>query len=48
MTADFHDHDGLGGKSTGADGDEQMMIAMYKSMPDLHVTIEETVTERRK
>lgn len=39
MTADFYDHDGPGGKPTGVDGDEQMMIAMYKSMPDLHVTM---------
>ena len=48
MTADFYDHDGPGGKPTGVDGDEQMMIAMYKSMPDLHVTIEEMVAEGRQ
>lgn len=48
MTADFYDHDGPGGKPTGVDGDEQMMIAMYKSMPDLHVTIEEMVAEGDK
>jgi hypothetical protein len=43
MTADAYDHDGPGGKSSGVDGDEQiqMMIAIYKSMPGLHVTIEE-------
>jgi predicted ester cyclase len=48
LTADFYDHDGPGGKPTGVDGDEQMMIAMYKSMPDLHVTIEEMVAEGDK
>jgi predicted ester cyclase len=48
MTADFYDHDGPGGKPTGVDADEQMMIAMYKSMPDLHVTIEEMVAEGDK
>ena len=48
MTADFYDHDGRGGKPTGVDGDEQMMIAMYKSMPDLHATIEEMVAEGDK
>lgn len=48
MTADFYDHDGPGGKPTGVDGDEQMMIAMYKSMPDLDVTIEEMVAEGGK
>ncbi|HWO38149.1 MAG TPA: ester cyclase [Candidatus Acidoferrum sp.] len=48
MTADFYDHDGPGGKPTGVDGDEQMMIAMYKSMPDLHVSIEEMVAEGDK
>ena len=28
MTADFYDHDGPGGKATGVDGDEQMMLNM--------------------
>ena len=45
MEADFYDHDGPGGKPTGVNGDEQMMIVMYKSMPDLHVTIEEMVAK---
>jgi predicted ester cyclase len=48
MTQDFYDHDGPGGKPTGVDGDEQMMIAMYKSMPDLRVTIEEMIAEGDK
>ena len=48
MTPDFYDHDGPSGKPTGVDGDEQMMIAMYKSMPDLHVTIEEMVAKGDK
>jgi hypothetical protein len=28
MTPDLYDHDGPGGKLTGVDGDEQMMLAM--------------------
>ena len=48
MTADFYDHDGPGGKPTGVEGDEQMMLAMYKSMPDLHLTIEELIAEGDK
>jgi hypothetical protein len=30
MTPNFFDHDGPGGKPTGVEGDEQMMLAMYK------------------
>lgn len=45
MTPDFYDHDGPGGKPTGVDGDEQMMVAMYKTMPDLRVTIEDMIAE---
>ena len=45
MTPDFYDHDGPGGKPTGVDGDEQMMVSMYKAMPDLHLTIEEMIAE---
>lgn len=48
MTSDFYDHDGPGGKPTGVDGDEQMMIAMYKAMPDLHLTIEDIIAEGDK
>jgi len=48
MTPDFYDHDGPGGKPSGVDGDEQMMNAMYKSMPDLHVTIEDMIAEGDK
>jgi predicted ester cyclase len=48
MTADFYDHDGPGGKPTDLAGDEQMMIAMYKSMPDLRVTIEDIIAEGDK
>ena len=48
MTPDFHDHDGPGGKPTGIDGDEKMMLAMYKSAPDLHVTIEDMLAEGDK
>lgn len=28
MTPDFYDHDGPGGRPTGVDSDEQMMIGM--------------------
>src|SRR5205085_9715329 len=48
MTPDFYDHDGPGGKPTGVDGDEQMMIGMYKVMPDLRLTIEESLRKETK
>ena len=48
MTADFYDHDGPDGKPTDIDGDEQMMLAMYKSMPDLRITIEDMIAEGDK
>ena len=48
MTPDFRDHDGPGGKPAGLEADERMMIAMYKSMPDLLVTIEEMIAEGDK
>ena len=48
MTPDFYDHDGPGGNPTGVGGDEQMMIAMYRSMPDLHLTIEDMIAEGDK
>jgi predicted ester cyclase len=48
MTPDFYDHDGPGGKPTGVDGDEQMMLRMYQVMPDLRVTIEDMLAESDK
>src|SRR6516225_11349558 len=48
MATDFYDHDGPGDKPTDAKGDEQMMIAMYKSMPDLRLTIEDMIAEGDK
>jgi len=48
MTPDFYDHDGPGGKPTNVDGDEQMMIAAYKAMPGLHVTVEDIIAEGDK
>jgi predicted ester cyclase len=48
MTPDFYDHDGPGGKPADAQADEQMMVAMYKAMPDLHLTIEEMIAEGDK
>jgi len=48
MTPDFYDHDGPGGKQTDVAGDEMMMLAMYKGMPDLRVTIEDILAEKDK
>ena len=48
MAPDFYDHDGPGGKPTGVEGDEQMIMAMYKSMPDLHLTIDDMIAEGDK
>jgi predicted ester cyclase len=48
MTSDFYDHDGPGGQPTGVSGDEQMMLEMYNSMPDLHLTIEDILAEGDK
>ncbi len=48
MTPDFSDHDGPGGKPTGVDGDEQMMVRMYAAMPGLHLTIEDMIAEGDK
>jgi predicted ester cyclase len=48
MTPDFYDHDGPGGKPTGVEGDEKMMLRMYESMPDLHLTIEDMLAENDK
>lgn len=45
MTPDFYDHDGPGGKPTGVEGDEKMMLGMYQAMPDLRLTIEEMIAE---
>jgi predicted ester cyclase len=48
MTPDFYDHDGPGGKPADVDGDEQMMLAMYKSMPDLKISIEDIIAQGDK
>ena len=48
MTPDFYDHDGPGGKPAGPAADEKMMLAMYQSMPDLHLSIEDMVAEGDK
>ena len=48
MTLDFFDHDGPEGKPTDITGDEQMMLGMYKAMPDLRLTIEDMVAEGDK
>ena len=48
MTADFCDHNGPGNKPTDVKGDEEMMLQMYKAMPDLHLTIEDMLAEGDK
>ena len=45
MSSSFYDHDGPGGKPTGIDGDEKMMLKMYELMPDLRITIEDIIAE---
>jgi len=48
MTPDFYDHDGPDGKPTEVTGDEQMMLGIYRAMPDLRLTIEELIAEGDK
>ncbi|MBV9083102.1 MAG: ester cyclase [Acidobacteriaceae bacterium] len=48
MTPDFYDHDGPGGRPTGVEGDERMMLGMYNAMPDLQLTIEDMIAEGDK
>jgi predicted ester cyclase len=48
MTADFYDHDGPGGEPSGVEGDEKMMLAMYQSMPNLRIGIEDMIAEGDK
>lgn len=48
MTPDFVDHDGPVGRTIGVAEDEQMMLGMYKAMPDLHLTIEDMLAEGDK
>jgi len=48
MTANFCDHNGPGNKPTDRNGDEKMMVDMYKAMPDLHLTIEDMIAEGDK
>ena len=48
MTSDFYDHNGPGNKPTDIKGDEEMMMGMYKVMPDLRLTIEDMIAESDK
>jgi predicted ester cyclase len=48
MTADFYDHNGPGNKPADRNGDEKMMLEMYKAMPDLHLTIDDMIAEGDK
>lgn len=45
MSADFHDHDGPGGKPANRDADRTMMAAMHKAFPDLHVEVKDSIAE---
>ena len=45
MTPDFYDHNGPGNKPTNVKGDEEMMVDMYKAMPDLRLTIAHLVAD---
>jgi predicted ester cyclase len=48
MTPDFYDHNGPGNRPTDLKGDEEMMLGMYKAMPDLRLTIEDMIAEGDK
>lgn len=48
MTSDFYDHNGPGDKPAGVHEDEQMMLGMYKAMPDLRVTVLDMIAEGDK
>lgn len=48
MTPDFIDHNGPGNKPGNVSDDENMMLAMYKLMPDLKVSIEDMIAEDDK
>jgi predicted ester cyclase len=48
MTPDFYDHDGPGGKPAGVQEDEEMMLGMYKAMPDLRVAVLDMIAEGDK
>lgn len=48
MTPNFYDHNGPGNRPTDVDGDEEMMVQMYRAMPDLHLTIEDMIAEGDK
>jgi predicted ester cyclase len=44
----FLDHDEPYGKSVGPEPAKQMMEAVYKKYPDLHVTVEDSIAEGDK
>ena len=48
MTADFYDQDGPDGRPTGVEGDQQLMLGLYRNLPDLHLTIEDMIAEGDK
>ena len=48
MTPAFYDHNGPGNKPADAKVDEDMMLSMYKAMPDLHLTIDDMIAEDDK
>jgi predicted ester cyclase len=48
MAADFHDHDGPGGRPIDREGDRRMMAAMLKAVPDLRVEVRDAIAEGDK
>lgn len=48
MTADFIDHDEADGIAIGPEAAVKMMEAVYKSIPDIHVSIEDILAEGDK
>lgn len=48
MTENFLDHDGPGGKPTGVAGDEAMMRAMHRTLPDLRLEVLDCIAAEDK
>ena len=48
VAENFLDHDGPGGRPADREGDRQMMIALHRQIPDLHVSIEDLIVEEDK
>ncbi|SIT46444.1 conserved hypothetical protein [Paraburkholderia ribeironis] len=48
LSADFLDHDEPSGPQVGPEAAIEMMTGLYKTWPDLHVTVEDILAERDK